>query len=347
MNICIIGAGWFGCHIAINLIKEGHNVKIFEKNSNIFSNASGKNQNRLHQGFHYPRSKKTIEFSKRGFLKFKKEYGFLTKTIRNNVYSISKSEKSKMNFEKYCLKMKQSKLRFKILNLNSSILKKLSNLEGSILCNEELILVSKSINYFKKKLKSKIKFNFNINNISRHKDKFIINNQEFDYVINCTGFRLKHNVVKKLIYEYCVIFLYKKKNYSNNFALTVMDGPFFTLYPWSDKNEYGLYSVNNSRLIKNQNFKNLEKKVNKIINKKFLNETRLKVEKKFESYYPTFRKDFKFRKYLTSYRTLIEDKFDTRVCTVKSQNKIISVFPGKIDHIFYAYEKVKKCLKKY
>ena len=347
MNICIIGAGWFGCHIALNLIKDGHNVKIFEKNSNIFSNASGNNQNRLHQGFHYPRSKKTIEFSKKGFLKFKKEYGFLTKKVKYNIYSISKSEKSKMNFEDYCLKMKKSKLKFKILNYNSSILKKLSNLEGSILCSEELISISKSINFFKKKLKSKIKFNFNIDNIIKHKNKFIVNNQEYDYIINCTGFRLKFNIIKQLMYEYCVIFLYKKKNYSNNFALTVMDGPFFTLYPWNSKNEYGLYSVNNSRLIKNKNFRNLEKKVYKSINKKFLDKSRIKVEEEFKTYYPNFKEDFKFRKYLSSYRTLIEDKFDTRVCAVINQNKIISVFPGKIDHIFYAYEEVKKCLKKY
>ena len=32
MKICVIGAGWFGCHIATKLIDEGHSVKIFEKN---------------------------------------------------------------------------------------------------------------------------------------------------------------------------------------------------------------------------------------------------------------------------------------------------------------------------
>ena len=79
MKICIIGAGWFGCHIAHELIKEGHDIKVFEKEKKIFLNASGNNQNRLHQGFHYPRSEKTIKISKEGFIQFKKEYGFLTK----------------------------------------------------------------------------------------------------------------------------------------------------------------------------------------------------------------------------------------------------------------------------
>ena len=186
MNICIIGAGWFGCHIARKLIEDGHEVKIFEKEKNIFSNASGNNQNRLHLGFHYPRSKKTIEFSKKGFSKFKKEYGFLTKKVKNNIYSISKSKNTKINYDKYSETLKKFNLGFKSL-VKKNVVKNFKNLDGSILCKEELILVSKSIEYFKKKLKSKIVYNFQVNKIKKKYNKFIINNQNFDYLINCTG----------------------------------------------------------------------------------------------------------------------------------------------------------------
>ena len=31
MKICVIGAGWFGCHIATKLIDEGHSVKFLKK----------------------------------------------------------------------------------------------------------------------------------------------------------------------------------------------------------------------------------------------------------------------------------------------------------------------------
>ena len=60
-NFCIIGAGWYGCHIGLYLKDKGHNVKIFEKESRIFSGSSGFNQFRLHKGFHYPRSSETID----------------------------------------------------------------------------------------------------------------------------------------------------------------------------------------------------------------------------------------------------------------------------------------------
>lgn len=346
MNICIIGAGWFGCHIACKLIEDGHKVKIFEKESAIFFNASGNNQNRLHLGFHYPRSKKTQVFSKKGFLKFKKEYGFLTKKFDNNIYSISKSKNTKMNFDRYLRVFKNLNLKFKKIDNKNDFLKKFKNLEGSISCDEELILVSKSINYFKNKLKSNIIYNFEVTNFNKNKNKFIIKNETFDYLINCTGLRLQSSDVKNLIYEYCVIFLYKKKKLMSDFALTIMDGPFFTLYPWNENNEYGLYSVKDSRLLKNENIKNLEKNVLKKINKKRLNKTRVNIENKFANYYPSFKAEFNFKKYLLSYRTIIKNEYDTRVCKIFQKKNEITVFPGKIDHIFYAYDKIKKCLKK-
>ena len=133
----------------------------------------------------------------------------------------------------------------------------------------------------------------------------------------------------------------------SNFALTIMDGPFFTLYPWNDKNEYGLYSVKDSRLLKNKKIKNLEKNVLKRISTKKLDKIRINVENKFMNYYPTFRDDFIFKRYLPSYRTIIKNKNDTRVCKIFQKKNEITVFPGKIDHIFYAYDEVKKCLKSF
>ena len=46
------------------------------------------------------------------------------------------------------------------------------------------------------------------------------------------------------------------------------------------------------------------------------------------------------------YRTIIKNEYDTRVCKIFQKKNEITVFPGKIDHIFYAYDKIKKCLKK-
>ena len=70
MRVAVAGAGWFGCHIASELIQGGHEVVVFEASDDVFTGASGINQNRLHLGFHYPRSYETREQSRDGFQLF-------------------------------------------------------------------------------------------------------------------------------------------------------------------------------------------------------------------------------------------------------------------------------------
>ena len=64
----VIGAGWYGCHIALYLKNCGHDIKIFEKNKDIFLGSSGYNQFRLHTWYHYPRSSDTINETKTNYI---------------------------------------------------------------------------------------------------------------------------------------------------------------------------------------------------------------------------------------------------------------------------------------
>ena len=82
IRIAVIGAGWFGCHIGYNLIKKKFKVEIFEKENDIFQNASGNNTNRLHLGFHYPRSFQTRKMSIDGYKKFMKQYPQLSRPLK-------------------------------------------------------------------------------------------------------------------------------------------------------------------------------------------------------------------------------------------------------------------------
>ena len=68
--IKIIGAGLFGCCIAIELKKAGHKVILLEQDSDIMQRASKLNHNRIHFGFHYPRSVKTARQSLDGLVSF-------------------------------------------------------------------------------------------------------------------------------------------------------------------------------------------------------------------------------------------------------------------------------------
>jgi L-2-hydroxyglutarate oxidase LhgO len=120
INIAIIGAGWFGCHIGYKLLQKNFKVKIFEKEKDIFLNASGNNTNRLHLGFHYPRSFLTRKMSYEGYKKFIKQYPNLSKTLKNNIYVIAKSKLNKMNSDLYEKSMQLSNLKFSKLNLKKN-----------------------------------------------------------------------------------------------------------------------------------------------------------------------------------------------------------------------------------
>ena len=114
MKIGIIGAGWYGCHLAYQLSKKNYKVKIFEKNKNIFSGMSGNNSNRLHKGFHYPRSYETRDQCRKSFNAFKKVYPTLSKKINKNIIGIHKN--SIIDFETYKQILKQTNLDFGIYN---------------------------------------------------------------------------------------------------------------------------------------------------------------------------------------------------------------------------------------
>ena len=66
MDIAIIGGGFYGCYLAKHLSKN-NKVFLYEKNSKLIQESGRNNQYRLHLGFHYPRSLKTIEQTIEGY----------------------------------------------------------------------------------------------------------------------------------------------------------------------------------------------------------------------------------------------------------------------------------------
>jgi hypothetical protein len=70
--------------------------------------ASGNNQNRLHLGFHYPRSYKTRIQSIKGFNEFVKKYPKFSNKIEKNLYFIANHNKNITDFDTYKSIMKSS-----------------------------------------------------------------------------------------------------------------------------------------------------------------------------------------------------------------------------------------------
>ena len=98
-RIAVVGAGFFGCTIALILSKR-FEVDLYERKPDIMNEASMCNQFRFHLGYHYPRSVKTVNEIKRSNKEFIKFYGkdIFGDTI--NYYGVVRN-KSFIHYDKY------------------------------------------------------------------------------------------------------------------------------------------------------------------------------------------------------------------------------------------------------
>lgn len=321
MDIAIIGAGWFGCHLGISL-RNHHKITIFEKDE-VFAGASGHNQNRLHLGFHYPRSFETRMFAREGYEEFVNTYGKFCECIDCNLYAIAKKH-SLIDYQTYLHIMDASNLEYQEVDPDEF---DLNNVSGCIKVKEQLILTSKAKDFFSKELKSNIVI----------KDFDTVLTDDFDLIINCSSQAMFPNENWDLIFEPCLVLNYKcKEKYP---AITIMDGKLCTVYPKED-DVYTVYSVEHSPLSIDQFSSKVGPLKNKTINDKI---------KKFEEvvleYLPNFKSKFEYCGYEVSLRSTLNDQTDLRIPSVEKIGKIIHVLPSKVDHVFHCEREVKNIIK--
>jgi hypothetical protein len=341
MKVAIIGSGWFGCHIAKVLLKSNKriHITIFEKNKDIFLGQSGFNSNRLHLGFHYPRANITRNQCVDNFVKFRSEYPNSCEKIKTNLIGIHKE--SKVKADKYKKIMTSSGLKFKKYNT----FLKFKNITEIIKCDEMLINFHKSIIFYKKifiNKRIKIYFNNKIKKISDNRNYILLNNSniKYDWVINCTACNFGHNFDVK--FEPRITLIYK--SILKNFAMIIMDGPFWSIYPFKN-NLYTIGSVVYSRICKAVLKPWQAEKILKNFNNRKVQKQISLYEKQILNDFPKFKKYFKYHSYYKSIATVKNSKKDERPLVVKKSGRIISVLGGKIDTVIEAGEKVKKILK--
>jgi len=298
VKIAVIGAGWFGCHIA-NKLKNNHEVSIFDS-SNIFFKASIKNQNRLHLGFHYARNSATRLMCKNTFDKFSNEYSHLLRSIPQNIYAIPERE-SIIDFDTYIKIFENYQFENKKLNY-------LNNVAGCIRVDEKYIDPFLAQAYFKNSLKDIFQINHidDIDNIS----------SSYDLVINCTNNQL-NPIIENSFSQPCTIFIYQKINDTPFDALTLVDGPLFSIFPFF-KNTFTISDV----------------EYTPDSNLSYSNRVAA-IENKISYYYPDFNKNFKSLDYLKAIKSKPVDMSDGRNPIITINKNIINCYSGKIQGIYY------------
>jgi hypothetical protein len=328
-KMLIIGGGWVGCHLAYSF-RNDFDVVIFEKEKSLFTKTSYINQNRLHLGYHYSRNYSTRNLCYDTFDMFLEKYGFLTKTIHNNLYCIPHD--SFIDFRTY-LQI------FNHFDLNHDQYNKcqFNNIEGCIVTNERNIDFVGAHNFFNSELAENTIFNTDI-------DEKTIKNlaKDYDFVVNCSNNHLSLDT-DAVFFEPAIMMLYRKRKTLPFGAVTFVDGPFPSIYPYADDiftvtdvehTPLGQYhTVDEANLaIKNMSNDDIENK-------------KLSIEKKIQKYYPEFLQDFEYKDYLMSMKTKFISTSSNRYPKITKQNNIINCFTGKIQGIFIIEKFIRDCIQ--
>lgn len=309
LSICIIGLGLYGCTAvetiinqlnSLEKVKDKIEIHLIEKNEKIFSEATIKNQNRLHMGYHYPRCKKTRDMC------FTTHQLFLNKfqsdvnssifiPIEYNLYWVS--NKSILDAETYKDIYKAHNIPVnEIIDYNERF-SFIKNVNACLQTDELFINCYQLKKYYQNLFSSlmndyKIVFHFQTNVLkltekeeeTNNKICLTLSNQKnesyemnFDIVIDCTNNSLK--LIKTCDIEKTISFLYHKKKYDLTIAHTIVDGPFCSLYPYNlEKNIYSLTHVLHTPITVSDNFD--------------LNQKQIKMEQTLQEYYPSFLDDY-------------------------------------------------------
>lgn len=347
MRFAVIGAGLYGRYVADLLKRYGHEAVIYALDESLVHDmsrlncASLVNQARVHNGYHYPRSISTAKQSSKNYHRFSDEFRDALIDFRQNYGIPAKgSVTSSRQFEKFCrradLYLKRSRLDFvnydsvcSTFDVEESAIDtyKMMQIAASSYANDGVIIVDDL-------------------NIESNENDWIVNDECYDFIINCsyaglTSIESKAGFDRSPVrYEICEIVLFKDHdNLLERTGLTLMDGQFVSFMPWGQDGTWSLTSVCHTPHESRSN-------VSSYLD---VRETHCKSDlmirqlKKYIDPSIVDRLDFVGSKFVVKTISTDADNDDNRLVKIyqKSHN-FISILGGKLDAIYELEEMLKQ-----
>ena len=263
VDAIVIGGGFYGAAIAIYLVKARglHRVVLLEKEPKLLTRASYNNQARVHNGYHYPRSFTTAFRSRVNLPRFVRDWPQAIKQDFTKLYAIPKrnSKVTARQFERFCYeigaKIKPAESAFKRLfesrliedvffveeyafdakQLAGWAEKELREGGVNVCCSARATAVSRSTE--------------NSLSVTFQKESGDADSINSRYVFNCTYSGLNQlsggfpGTQVKLKQEITEMGLMKVPMVLKDMGITVMDGSFFSLMPFPDRDLHTLSHV--------------------------------------------------------------------------------------------------------
>lgn len=335
MRIRILGGGWYGCHLAFVLSgfnygpKTEHQVELHELSSTLFMGASGNMPGRLHLGFHYPRSKLTRNACQDHYKRFMERYRHLTCGVRTNIYAIAQNH-SFVDFENYCQSLENEVEFIKVVYPEEFGLR---NVEGAVLTGERHTLIRLARDHFKERLGNLVQY-------GTPADHF--REDEFDLTIDCTFCAREGEGVDR--YEPCVTGLLRGPTHT---AVTIMDGPFPSLYPWDPAE--GISSLTSAKFTPLTKECRTYAEARNILDNTPEHELRQRCVEMFKSlceFYPDAHGRYEIVGFRKAVRAMPLSGADARlVDVIQTGKKTLRIRASKLDAIFYAEDVVKEHIR--
>jgi hypothetical protein len=325
MKVRILGGGFYGSHIALSLINDGHYVELHEISGKLFSGASGAIPARLHCGSHYPRSKLTRDACKSHYKEFMEVYGHLTRHVPINLYCIAAYD-SLLDFGTYRQILDNDIEYITVVDTDEFGLR---NVEGAILTGERHILVDRAREFFSNALNGYIRYNTPTETDSNG----------FDLTIDCTFCARDEKNIDR--FELCLTVLMSGPV---DKAVTVMDGPFPSLYVWDEDN--GICSLTSAKWTPLETFStwSAAKQTQNIVSKRIVENHCSNMIEQMRFYYPEIE-NYKVEDCRLAIRAMPRSGCDARLVDIMQPDEnTIRVRAGKIDAIFYAYETISRMI---
>jgi glycine/D-amino acid oxidase-like deaminating enzyme len=260
-QFAIIGGGFFGCAVALHLRLRGFDrIALIERESQLLTRASYRNQARVHNGCHYPRSYLTAYRSRVNLPRFCRDYGFAVKTDFVMLYAVA-ARRSKViprQFERFTRDIGAS---CEAAGSGYMSLFDASRVAAVYVVDEYAFDARRLREHFYKELAA-ADVDVMLRTESMHvdarcdgdglhielKSAALSSHIEADAVFNCTYAGLNHNVgqgarLTALKHEITEVALIDVPSELSGVGVTVMDGPFFSCMPFPAERCHSLTHV--------------------------------------------------------------------------------------------------------
>ncbi|KKR72886.1 MAG: FAD dependent oxidoreductase [Microgenomates group bacterium GW2011_GWC1_41_8] len=255
-DVVVVGGGFYGTMLALFLRRFADRVLLVEKEKDILTKASYNNQARVHNGYHYPRSFMTAYRSHLNYRVFSREFKKAIAHSVKMVYAIASSN-SKVTAQQFIKFARQigSPLQSPPWSISSLFDARL--IEQIFMVDELVFDAAILRKILKKRLISNdigLLCTSEVDSVEQKKDILSLQLNDDKHILTKNAFICAYASINTILYkshlpplpfkfEWTEMPLIKVDDQLDDIGITIMDGPFFGVVPFPDRNLHTIHHV--------------------------------------------------------------------------------------------------------